>query len=447
MPAAPKVTPLPEYKVGLTQRILAPPSAGPPKPIALITPRSLTPHGGGKIRPRVSASATRMSKSPADFFASSTLHGTPGSKATSGGDAGLFVPREDPRRLLIRDELPLPSSAKKSTSLSGRTPNAAAAPGAQFGRGIGNGTPGSAGANGGLYADGVGLHSNGLASLPSPLTLKSLSPQNTPKDNIAVLPILTREGYSLEPSMKQLAAMAMDDPQSLKQVANFTVRKQGVGSVTWLETVDVRNLDLDAIVALAQGSIDVYPDETTKPPVGNGLNRPAVITMLNIFKLDKATGLPTKDPELVEKYSKKLKAVCASQSARFISYDGEKGVWKFETEHFSRYGLVGTSDDEDDVDGDGDGAPGKAAAGATVAATDTFTAINDHDSANSDFSDLSDDSDGFQLGIKRRYERQATGVAEATVTVDDEISAQRPPVDVLGSLRCVLRNPRSGMNV
>ena len=255
-----------------------------------------------------------------------------------------------------------------------------------------------------------------------------------------MLPILDREGYSLEPSMKQLAAMAMDDPESLAYVANFTVRREGVGSVRWLDPVDIRNLNVDSIVTLANGSIDVYHDEATKPPVGHGLNRPALITMLNIFKTDAATGKPTRDPELVEKFSRRLKSTCAKQSARFISYDGDTGVWKFETDHFSRYGLDGTSDDEDDEHEDvRDTLPVKVGEQEVSA---TAKAAHDDDSARSDFSDLSDDSEDMHLGIKRRYE-----CPEATVTVDTEVPVQRPGVDVLGSLRCVLRNLRSEMNV
>ncbi len=411
MPDAPKVTPLPEYKLGLTQRILAPPSAGPPKPIALITPRSLTPHGGGKIRPRVSATATRMSKSPADFFASSTLHRTPGTKAVTpgGADGGLFVPRDDPRRLLIREELPLSSNAKSKAP--GRTPTTGPALAPHLGRS--NGTPSA--------LNGLGDGFDGMPSSASPLTLKSLSPPNSTKDNLAILPRLKREGYSLEPSMKQLSAMAMDDPDSLAYVANFTVRKEGIGSVRWLDPVDLRNLDIDSIVVLAQGSVDVYPDDSEKPPVGRGLNCPAVITLNGVYKMDKATGKPTKDPELVEKYSKKLKSICARDSAKFISYDGETGVWKFEVEHFSRYGLDGSSDedgDEYDEDeqhhGDQDGIiPGKRP-------TDPSTAppLRDlRDSSQSDFSDISEDSDDMKLGIKGGY-------ARPEVTVDAEVPAQ-----------------------
>lgn len=373
MPEPPKVTPLPEYKVGLTQRILVPPSAGPPKPVALITPRSLTPHGGGKLRPRISVSATRMSKSPAEFFASSTLHGTPvGRTATPAAEGSIFVPRDDPRRLLIRDELP-PTSGKKSTT--GKTPRTT--------------NVDSPGMN--------GFHSGSPSPSPTLLTLKSLSPQTTGgkspmRDIVSVLPVLEREEYFIEPSMTQLTAMAQEDIDSLSSVANFTVGKEGVGSVRWLDPVDIRGLELDSIITLAKGSIDVYPEASVKPPVGQSLNCPAVVTMLKVFKIDKATGKPTKDPEAVEKYMRKLKRVCAEQGAKFISYDGVTGEWKFEVEHFSRYGLDDSSDDDDES------APVKRGA----------TALHTMETDDSDASDVSDMSDDVQLGLKSHWNRTVT---------------------------------------
>ncbi len=41
------------------------------------------------------------------------------------------------------------------------------------------------------------------------------------------------------------------------QVPNFTVARKGVGSVRFLERVDVRGVDLDAIVRFNKGSIEV----------------------------------------------------------------------------------------------------------------------------------------------------------------------------------------------
>lgn len=209
MPEAPKLTPLPEYKVGLTQRILAPPSAGPPKAVTLITPRSLTPHGG-KLRPRRGTSASRLSKSPAEFFASSSLQAsTPGSVTSASviSEGNIFVPRDNPRRLLIRDELPSTSSASK-LSLAGlsaektspeRTPR---------------------------------LEINGRTSSPASLAFRTLSPaqlgdaKNVSTDIGSFMPQLTMEEYYFEPSATQLAAIAREDPDELSKISNFTVGRR-----------------------------------------------------------------------------------------------------------------------------------------------------------------------------------------------------------------------------
>lgn len=163
----------------------------------------------------------------------------------------------------------------------------------------------------------------------------------------ALLPLLQRSEYYTEPSLSQLAAMARDDPMNLSSVSNLTVGRRGVGHVRWLDPTDVRGLDLDSVVELSRGSIEVYLDDATKPEVGSGLNKPAEVTMFKVFKTDKETGRPTNDPEAVERFTRKLKRVAAEQGARFVSYDPSTGTWRFEVEHFSRYGLADSSDEED----------------------------------------------------------------------------------------------------
>jgi hypothetical protein len=112
LPEPPKVAPAPEYRVGLTQRPAGLLAGGAPRPAALVTPRSLTPRSGVRMRPRLSMSASRMSKSPADFLGGvggGGGGGTPGATTPNGGS--MFVPRENPRRLFVRDALPSTEAA------------------------------------------------------------------------------------------------------------------------------------------------------------------------------------------------------------------------------------------------------------------------------------------------------------------------------------------------
>jgi nuclear pore complex protein Nup98-Nup96 len=91
-----------------------------------------------------------------------------------------------------------------------------------------------------------------------------------------------------------------------------------------------------------------------KPPLGQGLNCEAEITLLNVYKVghlqlltfnlagvlmaallpclqqDKSTGAPTRDPAELLRWEKRLRAMCARMGTKFISYKAEGGVWKFE---------------------------------------------------------------------------------------------------------------------
>ena len=75
------------------------------------------------------------------------------------------------------------------------------------------------------------------------------------------------EEVYLEPGLTQLAAMAREEPESLRRVANFKVGHRRFGSVTWREPVDVRYLDLDATLVFSQGSVEVTPRRPLLSPV------------------------------------------------------------------------------------------------------------------------------------------------------------------------------------
>ena len=72
-----------------------------------------------------------------------------------------------------------------------------------------------------------------------------------------LLPRLSEDDYSIEPSLTQLAAMAREEPRSLAAVSGFRVSRQGVGSVRWLEPTDVRGLDVNSTVRLTKGAVEV----------------------------------------------------------------------------------------------------------------------------------------------------------------------------------------------
>ena len=81
----------------------------------------------------------------------------------------------------------------------------------------------------------------------------------------------------------------------------------------------------------------MYPEgsSVSKPELGEGLNKPAEVTLNNIYKLDK-DGSRTKDAEQQKRFERKLKSSASKQNTEFVSYNGEQGIWKFRVEHFSK---------------------------------------------------------------------------------------------------------------
>lgn len=61
--------------------------------------------------------------------------------------------------------------------------------------------------------------------------------------------------------------------------------------------------------------------------------------------------------------------MCAKMGAKFVLYKAEGGVWKFEVEHFSRYGLMDVDDDEGDEPGEAGAQDMPAAAKSAATAT------------------------------------------------------------------------------
>ncbi|KAJ0522780.1 putative peptidase S59, nucleoporin, nucleoporin peptidase S59 [Helianthus annuus] len=75
-------------------------------------------------------------------------------------------------------------------------------------------------------------------------------------------------------------------------------------------------------------------DDSKKPPVGEGLNKAAEITLLNIKCFDKKTGMQHMDGSKISKYTEMLKKKATAQGAEFMSYDPVEGEWKFRVQHF-----------------------------------------------------------------------------------------------------------------
>jgi len=88
----------------------------------------------------------------------------------------------------------------------------------------------------------------------------------------------------------------------------------------------------------------VYPDESAKPPVDEGMNQPAQITLERCWPLDRATRQPIRDP-MHKRYRQHVARLQRMPDTEFVEYVGDSGTWIFRVQHFSKYGLV--DDDEE----------------------------------------------------------------------------------------------------
>ncbi|TRY98366.1 hypothetical protein DNTS_021791 [Danionella cerebrum] len=160
--------------------------------------------------------------------------------------------------------------------------------------------------------------------------------------------VFGRVGYYTIPSLDELGKMLNENGECV--VENFTIGRKGYGSVFFPGEVNLTNLNLDDIVHFRRKEIIVYPDDKDKPPVGEGLNRGAEVTLDGVWPNDKTTCSQIKSPERLSEmnYEGRLESASRKQGARFLEYRPETGSWVFEVSHFSKYGLQ-DSDEEEDI--------------------------------------------------------------------------------------------------
>ncbi|CAD7083702.1 unnamed protein product [Hermetia illucens] len=158
--------------------------------------------------------------------------------------------------------------------------------------------------------------------------------------------VLRRKGYYTIPSLDELNSYLAEDGSCV--VPNFTIGRQGYGNVFFSDSFDVAGINLDDIVHFRHKEVIIYPDDENKPPLGSGLNRKAQITLDQVWPHDKTLHEPIKDPDRLAAmdYEGKLRRICDKHDTRFIEYRPETGSWVFKVEHFSKYG-VSDSDEED----------------------------------------------------------------------------------------------------
>ncbi|XP_059440722.1 nuclear pore complex protein NUP98A [Corylus avellana] len=274
--------------------------------------------------------------------------------STPKADA-LFIPRENPRALVIRptEQWPMRASAEKaSASKDISTPvheNGKIYQDAQGGSNsedkdknpVENGfakegvhiLKGNQKPNG-VHEDHSGQKGDSYMTLSGHRAGEAAIVYEHGADIEALMPKLRRSDYYTEPRIQELAAKERAEPGFCRHVKDFVVGRHGYGSIKFLGETDVRRLDLEALVQFNNREVIVYMDDSKKPPVGQGLNKPAEVTLLNIKCFDKKTGKQYTEGPKIEKYKEMLKRKAEDQGAEFVSYDPIKGEWKFRVNHF-----------------------------------------------------------------------------------------------------------------
>ncbi|KAL7237773.1 hypothetical protein ACSBR2_003969 [Camellia fascicularis] len=161
------------------------------------------------------------------------------------------------------------------------------------------------------------------------------------KENVAnvepLMPQLARSEYYTKPQILELAVKERAEPGFCSHVKDFVVGRHGYGNIKFLGETDVQKLDLDSLVQFNTREVVVYMDEKKKPPVGQGLNKAAEVTLYNVKCIDKKTGKEYINGPNVDKYRRMLIKKATEQGAEFVSYDPAEGEWKFRVKHFSQY--------------------------------------------------------------------------------------------------------------
>uniref|UniRef100_T1IPI4 Nuclear pore complex protein Nup98-Nup96 n=1 Tax=Strigamia maritima TaxID=126957 RepID=T1IPI4_STRMM len=157
--------------------------------------------------------------------------------------------------------------------------------------------------------------------------------------------VLTRSDYYTIPSMNELENMVTSSGDCF--VENFTIGRAGYGNVYFFGKTNVAGMNFDEIVHFRKKQIIIYPDNDNKPPLGEGLNKKAQITLDGVWPMDKTT---CKNAERLQamQYQVFLERLTLTKlHAKFIDYRPDTGSWVFQVSHFSKYGL--DDSDEDDL--------------------------------------------------------------------------------------------------
>ncbi|KAF1744399.1 hypothetical protein MXB_1260, partial [Myxobolus squamalis] len=174
--------------------------------------------------------------------------------------------------------------------------------------------------------------------------------QNKPSQIVSILPeshqssgsksgvVLTRDSYYSRPSVEELNDLTKDNHCYVK---DFIVGRYNFGNILFHGETDIFQINIDKIVFIERFEVEVYKDDdSNKPPVGFGLNKPATITLLDVFpQSPDGSFIRTLNYDSLRDFEVYLKNKTDDLNAEFLSYFPETGSFSFKVQHFTKYGL------------------------------------------------------------------------------------------------------------
>lgn len=156
---------------------------------------------------------------------------------------------------------------------------------------------------------------------PEPMEAEQSLTREAPAENLVKSDCLV-----ITPDLTKLSAAEK------REVLELGVSRPGISGIVFHGVTDCSRLDIPRLVHLDVGEVLVYPEPGSKPPVGQGLNKRATVTMYMCFPPNGRGHL--KDARSQERYCQKIKRMTEEKGATFVDYDYNAGIWTFQVEHF-----------------------------------------------------------------------------------------------------------------
>ena len=129
--------------------------------------------------------------------------------------------------------------------------------------------------------------------------------------SMSTVPKLSKQGYETEPSYMNICRMSESE---LANVEDFAIKNHW-GRIEFLGRTDLRGLNLDKIVVIEKGKVEIYPENQDRPTIGQGLNKSAAITFYHYGIRNKAN---------LNEWIGKFREKATKMGAEYIGHDIEE---------------------------------------------------------------------------------------------------------------------------